>query len=326
MRKIINSVSVPHFISSNFRYRTLNIKREKAETLLSSYSAAESFGGFNIKKVIEATHKSLTMKTLGLVISLALLATLTAGVRIQCIYQNMNWAVGDLYSCIGTVISTESPAIITEVSGFHLTGRNNSDVKGFDIVGHQILSTIPARIDSFFSNLEVFRWFIGNISTIDSSVFAPHPNLLLIILGSNNLVALDSDLFHHTRKLREIHFNHNKLQHVGHDLLAGLTDLTHATFISNPCISSWVNNSQQIQELNRQLPIQCPPLALATTPNPPTTAPDPPTTTISTTSAPNECPIRCTMNDEADWMKKRIEEIERQMREIQSNPCSCRVK
>lgn len=48
-----------------------------------------------------------------------------------------------------------------------------------------------------------------------------------------------------------------------------------------------------------------------------------PTTTISTTSEPSKCPIRCTINDETDEMMARIEELEKMMREVNSSPCSC---
>lgn len=73
----------------------------------------------------------------------------------------------------------------------------------------------------------------------------------------------------------------NLLEHVGIDIIA--------------------YNQQQMEKLKIQLSIRSPPL--------PSTS-DPPTTTISTTTDSKECPIRCTLNEEADEMKNRIEEFE----------------
>lgn len=146
----------------------------------------------------------------------------------------------------------------------------------------------------------------GNISTIDSTTFEPFPNLVDINLDGNRLVSLDGEIFKHTRKVGGVWFNNNGLQHVGHDLLNGLTDLTWAAFQSNPCIHAYAHTPEAIQELKLRLQTQCPPSA---------TPPDPPTTTISTTSEPNECPESCTSNEQTQEIYKRMEEMERQMRD-----------
>lgn len=73
-------------------------------------------------------------------------------------------------------------------------------------------------------------------------------------------MTLDGDLFQHTPKLQEIDFSLNELEHVGHNLLAGLASLTVVDFSANPCISEEAETPEGIQELNLQLPIKCPPL------------------------------------------------------------------
>lgn len=286
---------------------------------------------FRSKVVLRCIHEILTMEVIELLCCLAVLATFTSGVRIRCEYQMGDWNVlGRLYTCRGSVISDENPTIVTDVIGTHLAGDENSDVKGFWVLdGHESLTTIPKGLENFFANLQGFQWAYGNISSIDSSTFEPFSNLLRIGLQSNELVTLDGDLLQHTRKLHWISFSFNLLQHVGHDFLAGLTDLTYAYFQSNPCIHSEANTTQGVQDLNRLLPELCPPLA---------TSLDPPTTTVSTTPEPNVCPVRCTINEEVDEINNRIEgvelqmrdemmnrmeEIERQLRELNSSPCSC---
>lgn len=253
----------------------------------------------------------MAMKVIELLGSLAVFATLTCGVEIQCSYQNVYWAdgVGSLYTCNATVTSVENPSTVTEIRGTHSEGSNNVDVKGFTIEGQKILTKIPKGIEKFFLNLQAFNWVSGNISTIDSSTLKPFPNILLIGLGGNNLVTIDGDLFQYTRWLRLIWININKLEHIGHDLLTGLSDLRYANFQLNSCIDVIASTSQQVQELNRQLPIKCPPLV---------TTPDPPTTIISTTPKPNDGrPITCTSNEEAVEMKNRMEEMTKRIEKLE---------
>lgn len=210
--------------------------------------------------------KLLTMKAIELFCSFAALAALTSGVTIQCNYSIENGAgiYNNYYVCAATVISEENPTTVTEINGTHLTGFNNAfnndHVKGFWMQNENLSST-PKGIENFFPNLEEFAWYSG-ISTIDSSTFKPFPELLRIGFGSNKIVSLDGNLFQYTRKLQEINFSRNKLEHVGHDLLKGLT--ATVLFGSNPCISARAYSIEEIQELNLLLPIRCPPLATHT--------------------------------------------------------------
>lgn len=277
--------------------------------------------------MIEVCIKLFTMKAMRLFCSLALLATFTSGVEIQCDFRIDNWEnIGTLYTCRATVINMADPAAVTKISGIHLSDIGNADEKAFWILENKILSIVPNGIEKFFANLEALQWSSGNISSVDSSTFQPFPHLLHIDLGDNKLETLDGNLFQHTRKLRTIYLDTNSLRHIGHDLLADLTDLTYAYFQGNPCIDAAANTPQEIQDLNLQLPIQCPPSNI--TPDPPTTT-YPPTTTSSqattspTTSKPNECITRCTSNEEADEMKNRIEILELTITAMESNSRSC---
>jgi len=237
------------------------------------------------------------MNAIGLFCCLAALATITSGVKIQCIYSITNWGDyygGVQYTCRGTVISEENPLTFTDISGTHLAGKREADVKAFWVDDSNTLTKIPNGLENFFPDLEIFDWY-GGVSSIDSSTFKPFPNLLRLNFYENKIATLDSDLFKYTRKLRLISFYHNLLRNVGNDLLTGLTELNHVEFRSNPCINAFGFTPQAIQGLKSQLSIKCPPF--------------PATTTISTTSEPNECPISCT----------RIEEIERRLSALENS-------
>lgn len=205
-------------------------------------------------------------RLLSFLILLALIV-FVSNVEIQCSYSDTNWGsvMGLLYTCAGFIVTVENPSRVTGVSGSHTGDRDHVNVTAFRVDDHRTLSAIPKGIDNFFPNLVLFQWFNGNLSTIDSSVFEPFPNLLRITLNSNKIVSLDSYLFQHTRKLKQINITDNSLLHIGRDLLNGLSDLSYADFRSNPCISLAANNAQEIEELNQQFPIRCPPPSLSTT-------------------------------------------------------------
>lgn len=202
---------------------------------------------------------------------LAFLVTISSGVQIQCEYkifhENLGKTSEKVYECQGTVTSTENPTIVTEISGNHLAGKSNADVKSFTVSFQESLNIIPKGVENFFANIEKFLWYGGSIATIESSTFKPFPNLSSIFLSGNKLVTLDGDLFRNTRKLREISFSSNKLEHVGHDLLTGLTDLIFANFESNPCINMYSKTPEELQKLNHQLTIKCSPSPTTSEPN-----------------------------------------------------------
>lgn len=76
---------------------------------------------------------------------LAALAAFTSRVEIQCNYITRGRGiVGNLYICQATVINVEAPTIVIDISGIHMEGENNSDVKAFyAYIIHGILTKIP---------------------------------------------------------------------------------------------------------------------------------------------------------------------------------------
>lgn len=151
--------------------------------------------------------------------------------------------------------------------------------------------------------LKFFYWIYGNISTIAASTFQPFPNLLLISLNSNKLVTIYGDLLQHTRELRKIHFRNNLIEHVGHHLL---TDLNFADFRLNLCINALAETPEQIQVMNLQLPIQCPPIVC-----PRTCMIDEIMERILELERPDP-------NQETQEMKNRIEQLEKEMTHVRN--------
>lgn len=208
---------------------------------------------------------------------------LTSGVEFRC--RNLGVMVGQwngfgaVFTCnLATVISLENPTTVTGING----NQSNAAVQAFRIVNHKILNAIPYEFENFYPNLDIFEWYNGNITTIDSDIFKL-PKLVYLDLGGNQIVTLESNLFQNTPKLWRIYFDRGLLEHVGHDLMTELVDLRFAYFAFNTCVSINANTREEVQEVNRQLPILCPPSAVTeTTTHLVTSSMHPQTTTEST--------------------------------------------
>lgn len=73
------------------------------------------------------------MKAILMLGVLAVLTTFTFGVKIQCSFSNWYWGagIGQVYGCQAKVTAVETPTYVTEISGTHVAGKANADVKGF---------------------------------------------------------------------------------------------------------------------------------------------------------------------------------------------------
>lgn len=197
------------------------------------------------------------MKTLSCVI--LAFTSLSSGFVFDCEYYESVWEdFGNPYSCLATPISTEDDSSLIQVTGAHLGENNNTDVEVLGVVDIDILRRIPRNIEMFFDNLIIMHWETKALEFINADDLKPFPNLKVFAIFDSMILSLDGDLFKHTPKLQIIFFTFNRIQHVGHDLLTDLNDLTEAYFESNPCISESAQTLEAVQQLNIQLPISCP--------------------------------------------------------------------
>jgi vacuolar-type H+-ATPase subunit I/STV1 len=97
-------------------------------------------------------------------------------------------------------------------------------------------------------------------------------------------LSIDGDLFKHSQQLRWIFFGSSPTQHFGYNLLTSLQHLEVVDFYEIACmINIFANTTEAIQEVNRILPIQCPPLTVESTT----------LSTTTSTTAPDFCPASC---------------------------------
>lgn len=211
----------------------------------------------------------------------------------ECNFYHADWLPVELnYSCYATIIPTGDNEFLTNVTGNHLDGRTNEDVEFLDTWYQFLLDRIPRGIATFFPNLKGIEWFTAGLKTIEAQDLEPFTNLQLLSIPNNAIISLDGDLFKHNSKLQWLSLHGNQLQRVGHNLFAGLHDLTFANFLHNPCIHIVAETSEDVKNLNDKLPVSCPPLETPTTPDD------------------AECPVECS---------RQIDLIENEINELRIN-------
>lgn len=150
------------------------------------------------------------------------------------------------------------------------------------------------------------------MQSIAAQDLQPFPELIHIALGGNNLTSLDGDLFSFNPRLERIILNLNRIQHIGHDLVTNLNNLTYLSLAANICVNRNAGTRSQVLELAIQLPALCPPLFAPET---------------TTEQAIEQCPCdeqieelrveNQQLREENQWQNKRIDDIESRLREFE---------
>lgn len=273
----------------------------------------------------------------------------------ECNFSNKSWPyVGTVYQCKAKLQKSDglTDLHLQDVEGKHSKGMINSNVEALE-VKNQDINRIPSNINAFFANIKALQWQKSKMLTITNDDLEQFPNLIYLDLESNLFTSLESELFSGTRHLAYISFSSNKLEQIGFGLLTGLDGLTEAWFQSNPCINRFETTQGRMSILNQLLSIECPSSAATKTTterNEKTTQPSPPkagcsqgcmehinmlTITLEDLEAQNILLERSVVavaneliasnaehNVRFTKYESRINELEKQRREIGSQPCS----
>jgi hypothetical protein len=187
---------------------------------------------------------------------------LSNGIVLDCTYSIETWSgVGSTYYCYATVIlANDNDQIVTGVSGNHLSGRSNNDVKGI-LIQFQPLDFIPQNITGFFKNIQGYRMTYMPIKIITKFDLQQFPDLRHLTLNFNdNLEVIDGDLFAFTPKVVFIDLDYNKITNVGPNLISHL-NVSELRFYRNLCIDQVARNASETLDLTRSLAHLCPPSA-----------------------------------------------------------------
>lgn len=180
----------------------------------------------------------LSFRTLGVVIlfGFALFAT-SEGVKLECSYGNIEWKiVGEVYRCYAKEIQVDNERLVTEISGNHMEGKRNSDVKGVYIRDDKSLTFIPRNLGIHFPNiiaLQVSNCSIHEVSQTDLTYL---PNLKAIWLYKNNIKIIPYNLFVANPALELISLHDNPINNVGYGVF-DLKTLKELGFYRTTCIN-----------------------------------------------------------------------------------------
>lgn len=192
-----------------------------------------------------------------------LLAFPVKAIQFDCNFGFFSPWIGPRYTCHATVINSSSSAL-ESVTGVHETGRSDDDVE-YLYIRNQNLPFIPEGIANFFRNLDSLAISETSLMSISANDLRPFPRLLFIYLYGQQLTSIDGDLFTYTPHLQQVHFNFNLIQHIGHDLVTGLNNLTILYLQGNVCIDQVAGNRADVLSLGPRLSVFCPPLNIQTT-------------------------------------------------------------
>lgn len=217
------------------------------------------------------------------------------GVVIQCEFEEPRG-----YTCRVAEIVNPEVADVTEITGDHFAGQSNVNVGAF-ISSDNAFIAFPKNLESFFPNLTYIILSGGRLTTVSSEDLLPWPNLSLFSARENIIETVDGNLFQNSLRLTWIELNSNLIQNVGANLLSNLSRLRIANFVNNTCIDDWAEGAEEIDELKLQLVTQCPPLGITQ---------EPETTESNSSTTLEYCTAECSINEEADDLRARIESLE----------------
>lgn len=203
------------------------------------------------------------MFQLAKVLFLASLLPLHESVRINCDYKYIPWPIiGNTYTCqVKNLNVTESNDSVLKVLGNHYNPLGNHHVRGFDIRA-QTCYFFPLRIRNWFPNVEAIQIHNSRLKVITHADLQPFIRLRVLHLSANQLTTLDNKLFEHNPNLVRIDFKHQKIKHIGYNILDFLDQLAMANFDESGCVNFYAQNGRQgVQDLKKEIRVNCQPIA-----------------------------------------------------------------
>lgn len=219
-----------------------------------------------------------------LFLAVAVAASSADAVEFNCnFHDHSHSVVEEIYTCRPTVTSCASTTL-DDVTGFHLAGRTNTDVKALWIEGENV-PFIPQGISNYFENLIALTYISNQMPSITADDLQPFPLLEHLFLYGNHLASLDGDLFLYTPRMKYIYMGLSEIEHIGYDLVTNLDDLQQLHFEENNCINKTADSRTEVIKLGLELSVLCPPLITTTTETTTTQTTTTQSTTAETTTA-----------------------------------------
>lgn len=185
--------------------------------------------------------------------------TISQSVILDCTYAiKVFWNLGEQYTCTGRLVFSGDARRITEVAGFHLTGKSNDDVLQL-VISDKNVKLVPQHIGAYFTNLNSLAIHGSSLGELSKADFAGLPKLKEVHFSNNHIKLLVNDLFVKNPALKWISFINNPITNIGYNVFDHLADLTNLRFDDVACYSAAPNDPAAVKALISKLFIHCPP-------------------------------------------------------------------
>lgn len=146
-----------------------------------------------------------------------------------------------MYSCNAeNVTTTWNNRYVTEISGKHLPGMENKDVKFLSIF-HQNCHFIPKNLDRFFPNLEDLTIRKSNVQFLMTGDLDGLNKLKTFDVASNPIEHIGEDFFSGHSSITSISFHFCNIKKVDFGAFNDLKNLSSIDFEDNECIDTTKN-------------------------------------------------------------------------------------
>jgi len=146
-----------------------------------------------------------------------------------------------MYSCNAENLTTSwNDRNVTEISGKHLPGMDNKDVKFLSIF-HQNCHFIPRNLDRFFPNLEDLTIRKSNIQFLLTGDLDGLNKLKTFDVASNPIDHVGEDFFSGHSSITSISFHYCNIKKVDFGAFNDLKNLSNIDFEFNECIDTTQN-------------------------------------------------------------------------------------
>lgn len=171
---------------------------------------------------------------------------------LECDFKEHRSYWGLKYACVAKNLKTTlSDRKVTEVTGTHLDGKTNKDVKKV-LIQHQNCPYLPTNLGSHFENLEVLYVMKSNVSHLTNDDLTGL-KLKIFDVSYNPIKRLHKDYFNGQDLIEIISFYDCELNYVEKGVLDPLVNLKEGHFQFNECVDYRGDDEGLLGDLRQEL-------------------------------------------------------------------------
>jgi hypothetical protein len=171
--------------------------------------------------------------------------------------ENEYQVIGKVYRCDSKNLSTTTEDdTVTETSGDHETGKDDTDVRLLKIE-QQNIPRLPKNLNKFFPDLVGLIIDSSNLRVISKHDLSAFSKLNILFIGHNRIENLDADTFEETPDIEWLVFTDNFTKRISDDVLKSLSKLNFANFLRNTYINRKAVNGHEIELLKEEIKVKC---------------------------------------------------------------------